>query len=64
MNFTNVIKFHEEAQKMLKMNNVGMNCTSDVLQAVCDIRYPACTRDEKYAVSLLGKQKCLEIMRW
>lgn len=64
MNFTRVTEIHKTAQQLLKAPGIGMECAHDVLEAVCDIGSPACTNDGLYAVTLLGKQQCGEIMRW
>ena len=63
-NFTAVVQFHRAAQTMLKVANVGENCTNDVLEAICDIGSPACTTDRNYSVSLIGKKRCIEIIKW
>ncbi|CAB4019956.1 ---NA--- [Paramuricea clavata] len=63
VDFQNVTTIRETAQSLLTQNNVETNCTNNVLNTICDIGYPACTTDEKYSVSLIGKKKCLEIMK-
>ncbi|XP_028409225.1 uncharacterized protein LOC114531807 [Dendronephthya gigantea] len=63
VNITSFVAEQGKLQRMIQENNVTSNCSFHVLNAACYGGFPACTRDEAYAVSLLGKGFCLKVMK-